>query len=415
MMWIILVAAALIAGSCIVYAAVMRRALMRCRQELEATGLQTGSGQLWAAMRDLIKREQDLRQAQDALRNGVKQRVDTLLGALEGHIALTSDIANVLDQGSQFAVAQARDLTQAHKNTVEVARAVAQISSGAEEQAGLAVKLAQEGARMRGVVAELDHDLSGLLDAATAAVAGAGRNTTIVQETLTGLRSLHDEVTAAATVMGQLDGRAQEAAKITTAVRTIADHTRLLALNASIEAARAGEHGRGFAVVAANVGQLAERAAQAADQIQQLISMIQADVVQATAQVGRGQATAGTEMSRSQAVEAALQQTAAFAANNESFARKARERIQGLADVATGVQEAVSQVAAIAEENSAATEEVAEMAGQVTDGLTGLSEHGTSYTTIAAQTAKKSRTADEEHLLVVQLLRDINTFARSGE
>ncbi|MGN8273497.1 methyl-accepting chemotaxis protein [Pseudomonas sp. SMN5] len=97
------------------------------------------------------------------------------------------------------------------------------------------------------------------------------RGTAVVQETVTVVQSIADELQQVATGINALSAQSEEIGSIVDAIRGIAEQTNLLALNAAIEAARAGEQGRGFAVVADEVRNLARRTSQATVAITEVV------------------------------------------------------------------------------------------------------------------------------------------------
>jgi methyl-accepting chemotaxis protein-1 (serine sensor receptor) len=81
------------------------------------------------------------------------------------------------------------------------------------------------------------------------------------------------EVIRVVTTMTEISDSAKRVTDIVSVIDSIAFQTNILALNAAVEAARAGEQGRGFAVVASEVRSLAQRSAQAAKEIKDLIGV----------------------------------------------------------------------------------------------------------------------------------------------
>jgi ABC-type amino acid transport substrate-binding protein len=132
-------------------------------------------------------------------------------------------------------------------------------------------------------VHRLEDAISGTVAAMNEIRAGADGSTDHAVQALAGVR---DRVLEG---VSDIERLAQSVAGMTAfveTIRSIADQTKLLSLNARIEAARAGDHGRGFAVVAEEVRRLAETATAQADAVSEEIARVQAEAEATTGAVG---------------------------------------------------------------------------------------------------------------------------------
>lgn len=150
----------------------------------------------------------------------------------------------------------------------------------------------------------------------------------------------------------------QQVVDIISVIDGIAFQTNILALNAAVEAARAGDQGRGFAVVAGEVRGLAQRAGNAAKEIQNLIALNSESIERGVALAGK----AGAVME--DVVKAASRSSDLL----EEISLASGEQSKGVSQIGVAVtqmEKTTQQNAALVEESAAATESLREQADQL--------------------------------------------------
>lgn len=154
-------------------------------------------------------------------------------------------------------------------------------------------------------------------------------------------------VEAAVTAMTELEQSAREIGQIIALIDGIAFQTNLLALNAGVEAARAGEAGKGFAVVASEVRTLAQRTADAANTVKQLVQG-------STAQVDRGVDLVGQTGKALEAIVGSFGQIGSTVAEIAGSAASQASELEQVTGAFQQIDESTQQNAAMVEQSTAA-------------------------------------------------------------
>ncbi len=290
------------------------------------------------------KRSADMTQATSGLAEGLKQLAGGNLG-FELAQPFASDFEG-LRNDFNMAVAQLRDTLSAVANaTSAIDNGARELSSGAND---LSKRTEQQAASLEQTAAALDE--------ITANVTTSSKRTDEARAmAIDANKSAHasgDVVASAINAMQRIETSSNQISNIISVIDEIAFQTNLLALNAGVEAARAGEAGKGFAVVAQEVRELAQRSAQAAKEIKDLI------------RTSAGEVESGVKLvtATGEALKVIEQHVVSINSQLDAIATSAREQSVGLAEVNTAVNQmdqTTQQNAAMVEEATAASNSLA--------------------------------------------------------
>lgn len=200
-----------------------------------------------------------------------------------------------------------------------------------------------------------DETTAGLSTAAaTRQTAMAGHQ--IVRHTQDVMKALDHNARVTDEVIRALNGAVMKIGEITGFIDDLTGQTNLLAINASIQASQAGERGRGFSVVAQEIRTLAEQAARATADINELIGAILAGVQRATASVHAASEQVTRSVTITDRTESVFREIAEASTENETKIEGILSRTAGMLGVSEEVQTAMAELTRLNRENGTAVE-----------------------------------------------------------
>ena len=255
------------------------------------------------------------------------------------------DELGVLQQGIQRMGETLRDLiggirdgvTQIASAAEELSAVTEQTNAGVNSQKVETDQVATAMHEMAATVQEVARNAEQASEAATDADGQARAGDQVVAQAIAQIERLAVEVNRSTEAMGQLQQESQKIGSVMDVIKSVAEQTNLLALNAAIEAARAGEAGRGFAVVADEVRGLAQRTQKSTEEIEVLVAGLQ---------------------SGTQQVANVMHGSRSLTDSSVELTRKAGVSLENITRVVSNIQSMNQQIAAAAEQQSAVAEEI---------------------------------------------------------
>ncbi|WP_314889491.1 methyl-accepting chemotaxis protein [Cardiobacterium hominis] len=232
---------------------------------------------------------------QDAILRLMDELAEFSNGDLTVEAQVTEDFTGAIADSVNYAIESMRELVGTiNRTSTQVSNASNSTRLIAEQMQNSSTEQAQKIHSIAKIIGDMVRSLDRVAmstndsaEIARNSVSIAREGAQQVRNTINGMNNIRGNIQETRTLIKRLGESSQEIGNIVEIIKSIADQTNILALNAAIQANSAGEAGRGFAVVADEVQRLAERSSNATKRIEGLVKTIQNDTNAAVASMER--------------------------------------------------------------------------------------------------------------------------------
>ncbi|MCA4965308.1 HAMP domain-containing protein [Pseudomonas sp. Y24-6] len=273
-----------------------------------------------------------------------RDEIGQLMHAMQQMGTGLSTIVSGLQAGIEQLASSAQSLSAGTEQTN------LEVSSQKEETEQVATAMNQ----MTATVHDVARNAEEAAQAAQTADSKVESGQQVVRQSMARIELLADSATSASSSIESLSAEIQNIGTVLGVIKSVAEQTNLLALNAAIEAARAGEQGRGFAVVADEVRALAKRTQQSTEEIERLVSALRSAAHSSVQQIQNSGELVKLAVSDALQTESALGSIAAAVSLIQQMNQQIAAAAEEQSSVAEEINRSVTSIRASADQSSLA-------------------------------------------------------------
>ncbi|MGO1692076.1 MAG: methyl-accepting chemotaxis protein [Marinobacter sp.] len=287
--------------------------------------------------------------------NNQTNEVGRLMAALATMVSGLRELVRSIESGATNIAASAEELSTVTSQT----------SDGINRQKQETDQVAAAMNEMTATVADIARNAEQAFTIASDASNQATKGEHEVRETVNQVNSLSVEVSQSMEIIQGLQAETANIGTVLDVIKSVAEQTNLLALNAAIEAARAGEQGRGFAVVADEVRSLAQRTQSSAQEIEALVTTLQSSAKNSVSAMESSASLASHTLERATATGASIERITHAVDEIKQYNNQIATASEQQTSVAEEINQNVTRIRDVTDQSAASSNQTASSSSEL--------------------------------------------------